>query len=276
MPTRLPFRSNPPDLGPRILRHLAVARAPETSQTDRSRRRVTVQLTLPRVSPLAQRLREVSSPFFHWTVHTGRATHFRHGCCTDVCHACLVQGSKTGPSLKSWSHSIRTRHAVISVTITSTNSSAGLRTTSSNHHNLLHKSGSFGRLAKQSPLEPKGFRQPLKQTTQGLHVRFKMARKSNTLHSCWSRIEKQVAKVAFYFSSKRDWSHHGKPLRGKLLHGLAKRNKLSLQSKLFRDKRRADRRRERGAFRQHELQRHQPPAQELGVEMKMSAVLEEQ
>ena len=49
----------------------------------------------------------------------------------------------------------------------------------------------------------------------------------------------------------------------------------SQQRKFFREKRRADRRRERHALRQHELQRQQLPAQELAVEMKMSAVLEE-
>ena len=36
MPIRWPFRSNPPDLGPRILGRLTVARSQETSQTDRS------------------------------------------------------------------------------------------------------------------------------------------------------------------------------------------------------------------------------------------------
>ena len=61
MPTQWPFRSNPPDLGPRILEHLTV----ETSQTGRSGSLAPVPCHGPsRYPALAQRLNEVSSPFF--------------------------------------------------------------------------------------------------------------------------------------------------------------------------------------------------------------------
>ena len=50
----------------------------------------------------------------------------------------------------------------------------------------------------------------------------------------------------------------------------------SKQGKFLPDKRRADRRRERDALRQHEFERQQLPALELVVGMKMSAVREDQ
>ena len=50
----------------------------------------------------------------------------------------------------------------------------------------------------------------------------------------------------------------------------------AIEAKFLPDKRRADRRRERDALRQHEFERQQLPAPELVVGMKMSAVREDQ
>ena len=57
-------------------------------------------------------------------------------------------------------------------------------------------------------------------------MRFKMAGKAILFPAAAAESRSKLRKFALYYSSKKDSFHQGNPLRGNLLHGPGKRNKV--------------------------------------------------